>query len=304
MPTNQAYGAAPTASGPPPSNTGVTTLTYTLTEPRLDWLQVTVPGSLRSLVKGLEHGLMAEARMLPRGRYGYDRGYELRAEDRTVAQVFGDARDRQAPHVVATGSDAPALEAFLRLRDDLVPTYSRVDVAVDTDQPGAYERLTAAAVPLAKRHGMKPPTDMGPIDSPEGHTVYVGAKTSEARMRIYDKSAESPGEYPDGTVRTELQVRPGNPARKAAAAGMSATDLLGWTKWSREFYAAQFDFTGAVPPPRQARKGDLDSWAEWVATSQANRWAELVERDGPHEAMALILGLVNEHLGIDRDWYA
>ena len=67
------------AGGPPPSNTGVTTFSYTLTEPRLDWLQATVPGLLRPLVKGLEDGLMAEARMLPRGRYGYDTGYELRA---------------------------------------------------------------------------------------------------------------------------------------------------------------------------------------------------------------------------------
>ena len=42
---------------------------------------------------------------------------------------------------------------------------------------------------------------------PEGETFYLGSRASEKYGRIYDKYAEQPGAYTDGTWRWELELK-------------------------------------------------------------------------------------------------
>jgi hypothetical protein len=51
---------------------------------------------------------------------------------------------------------------------------------------------------------------------PTGSTLYIGAPTSERRLRLYDKHAEDPDAYPAGAWRYEVQAR-GGLARSLAA---------------------------------------------------------------------------------------
>lgn len=44
---------------------------------------------------------------------------------------------------------------------------------------------------------------------PTGSTLYIGAPTSARRLRLYDKHAESPLDYPPGAWRYEIQARAG-----------------------------------------------------------------------------------------------
>lgn len=44
---------------------------------------------------------------------------------------------------------------------------------------------------------------------PTGSTLYVGAPTSDRRLRLYDKHAEDPVGYPTGAWRYEVQARAG-----------------------------------------------------------------------------------------------
>src|SRR6266511_1595661 len=47
------------------------------------------------------------------------------------------------------------------------------------------------------------------LTKPTGATLYLGSPRSERRLRLYDKHAESPLDYPAGTWRYEVQARHG-----------------------------------------------------------------------------------------------
>lgn len=54
---------------------------------------------------------------------------------------------------------------------------------------------------------------------PTGSTLYIGAPTSERRLRLYDKHAEDAEHYPPGAWRYELQARAGLARSIAASLG-------------------------------------------------------------------------------------
>lgn len=54
---------------------------------------------------------------------------------------------------------------------------------------------------------------------PTGSTLYIGAPSSARRLRLYDKHAESPLDYPAGAWRYEVQARDGLARSLAASLG-------------------------------------------------------------------------------------
>jgi hypothetical protein len=52
---------------------------------------------------------------------------------------------------------------------------------------------------------------------PAGQTLYLGSRKSDVLLRLYDKSAESPEEYPPGCWRYEVQMRHGRAGLTASA---------------------------------------------------------------------------------------
>lgn len=57
---------------------------------------------------------------------------------------------------------------------------------------------------------------------PTGDTLYIGAPSSERRLRLYDKHAEQPEHYPPGAWRYEVQARHG--LAGSIAAGLADGD--------------------------------------------------------------------------------
>jgi len=139
---------------------------------------------------------------------------------------------------------------------------SRIDVAVDVPEwwNGAlfYEHLTEGLVDTqAKKHQF--------IRSNTGWTVYVGSRTSERFLRIYDKQAQTGGTGP--WTRVELECK-GEYARGVAAflhlnqlQGIPAI-IRGFADWrSRDEWTANMASpTPFFGVPKREKHADVQKW--------------------------------------------
>jgi hypothetical protein len=104
----------------------------------------------------------------------------------------------------ASGSWA---HAIARKLDRLLPVEGRSVARIDVQATLAVhdaDAIIRTTVPNRRYKGTLIQTVFG-----KGATLYVGAPSSDARLRLYNKSAES-GEYPEGGgewLRAELQLR-------------------------------------------------------------------------------------------------
>ena len=131
--------------------------------------------------------------------------YVVSAADRSGLRVM--ATEPDAPmgvHVSWSGSALREVNprAVLRLALNMGATIRRIDLAVDLhkelDQHSLYFRLTQGEAKTASKKFQR-------IQSDTGWTIYVGSRTSEKFLRIYDKQAEAQLQEP--LTRVELECK-------------------------------------------------------------------------------------------------
>jgi len=104
----------------------------------------------------------------------------------------------------------------------LATTVTRLDLAVTLLDSDIDRDWTKIALDQTSMDGR---VDSGLLKThriegtPDGRTLYIGSRSSDRYIRIYDKSAESKGLYPDRTWRWEVEY-------KRPRAGMVAARLL------------------------------------------------------------------------------
>lgn len=168
-----------------------------------DWSATTHDGR-QGIVDDLSSALGASLVLPGKGLQGWSEsvkcfdggGYEL------GSVFFGGGRDDV--HLLATGESAQwarsATVAMDRART------ARVDTRVDTLVP--FEGLEEMCWAAAESYG----TQITKMESwggkTPGRTVYLGAPSSDVRVRIYEKWRQAPGQYVEGTNRVEVQLRP------------------------------------------------------------------------------------------------
>lgn len=236
-------------SGPkstPPTNRGVS---YPLSHPsshdpgalvtwRWDWYQATI----RQPSAEVQAALLAQfggAWLDPApARLGYSEGFDLRDAEGKRAGMQAGGRNAW-PNVVGSGDDAPQIAALLR---DAFPQHevTRFDAAQDFGGPGAWDRLAALALSVADEHKVKVEHAGDWHRAVEGRTLYIGARTSGVRCRVYEKGLQlratrAPGAEDVGAdvVRVEVQVRPDGRGR-ATAAALPPVAAWGFSVWSMD----------------------------------------------------------------------
>jgi len=161
------------------------------------------------------------------------------------AVYFGGRDD---VHVVSTSAAADAARPRVtRLHNART---SRVDTRVDVGPEGpSYEDLAGILEDAAMTYSSLITHYESKQDGvSRGRTVYLGAPSSAVRIRLYEKWLESPGQYPEGTNRVEVQLRP--PSR-------SKGEVSGWEP-ARTFCASKVARDVAVAlGDKAAPKGTL-----------------------------------------------
>lgn len=189
-------------------------------------------------------------------------------------------------------------EAVERLRSGFEHRCTRVDACADFDAPRAFERLYRACRAVKRAHRIMGGKAGDWEDFPEkGRTLYLGAKTSTTRLRLYEKGKQP--EYahlarPDWT-RIEVQVRPAKEA-KTEFATLTPEEVWGASRWTR-------DVAGAVlkahvdphPAGSTYRKSEDDVAIEWMCRQYGQRLVSMANDLGGWDVLGLTLReIVNE----------
>lgn len=185
------------------------------TNGHLDWLSVTFPAGFNPVMVTPETG---DWERVGPGRYGY-RSLSVSPNG---SQMLSEGTDEQGVHVILPGealadvrqrglSERGLIEAVLRYNGKV----TRLDLALDVFQSNlsvsdfveAYEsgQITTPAKSATRTQSI----------GDTGDTFYVGSRSSERMMRIYDKNAQMRIVSVDAWLRLELETK------KAVAAAMS-----------------------------------------------------------------------------------
>lgn len=244
-------------------------------ESRFDWYEMTFEsfddGRERSALALALGGELARSK----GRNGYAECWAINRGDSTLALVYGHSARLGEVHIVTTGESCDEVVPVLRR---MWPEHriSRADSSVDFEAD--FEKLDAVAVAFAESRSL---SFRLVTNSDGGATRYLGAPSSELRVRVYKKSEqlralhpERADEVPDGIVRVELQARPGKRDIKAAVATMTADDLWGLGAWSQVFAAEMLGFEAERVPTHFRRPSDWSRALHYLG----KQYAPMVER--------------------------
>lgn len=169
---------------------------------------------------------------------------------------------------------------------------TRVDACADFDAPRAFERLYRACRTIKRAHGIMGGKAGDWDDFPEkGRTLYLGAKTSPARMRLYEKGRQS--EYahlarPDWT-RIEVQVRPAKEA-KTTFSTLSPLEVWGASAWTREVAGKVLQqHVDPHPAGTTYRLTDDETSLRWMCKQYGARLVTLANDLGGWECLGLTI---------------
>lgn len=204
---------------------------------RFDAYQATIekpPAYLRDALAERSGGEWVEARPSERSAATH----ELLIGGQVHMEMFEGGR-YEWPHLKAMGSVSDDAATLIRA---VAPVHlvARADVCEDLEAPGWFDRAFAYMVDLAKAERVKP-MRAGDWDSDhQERTFYLGATSSDVRVRLYEKGKQMRSEYPAAAdqfpldwVRVEAQVRPRHRESKRTMSLVPASEFWGCSRWSR-----------------------------------------------------------------------
>lgn len=206
------------------------------------------------------------------------------------AAVMWGGRHGELVMLEAKGEHTPAVAEALRSR--FPHRCTRVDSCADFDAPRAFERLYRSCRTVKKAHRIIGGKAGDWEDFPEkGRTLYLGARSSVARARLYEKGLQP--EYahlnrPDWT-RLELQVRPAKEA-KAEYAKLSPAEVWGASRWTRDLAAmALQNHVDPHPAGTTYRLTDRDAALNWMCRQYGPHLVSLADDLGGWAELGLTL---------------
>jgi hypothetical protein len=184
------------------------------------------------------------------------------------------------------GEDTP--EVVEGLRRAFPHRCTRVDSCADFDAPGVFEQLVEVCTQVKRRHRLRGSKAGDWEDHPEdGRTLYVGAVSSVARIRLYEKGKQVEYSHlgmPDWT-RLELQIRPAKEAKEGYAK-LDAMEVWGASAWTREL-AAEVLRNHVHPHPAGTvyRQSSLDRRTTFMCAQYGATLIELLSALGDWECV-------------------
>lgn len=263
-------------------------------ESRFDWYSATIDNADDGRVSAGLALALGGALVRGRGRNGYATCEVIERDDETLAEVYGRSARLGEVHVVTTSESCDEVVPLIRRRwpeHRVARADSSVDFAAD------FNELDGLAVSFAEGRGI---SYRLVTNSDGGATRYLGAPSSEVRLRVYKKSEQlralhpERDDVPDGIVRAELQVRPGKRAAKEAAASMSADDVWGLSQWSQRFAAELLGFEAERTATHFRRPSDWARALHFLGRQyrpMVERRAELVGAEAARAELLEALGL-------------
>lgn len=199
-----------------------------------------------------------------------------RQGDRVMIEVKGEATPK-------------AVEA---IRERFQHRCTRVDACADFDAPGAFERLLEACQGVKQGHRLKGEKQGDWEDFPElGRTLYLGARASVCRVRLYEKGKQPEYRHLERNdwTRIEVQVRPAKEA-KSQFSRLSPSDVWGASAWTRELAAKVLqEHIDPHPAGTTYRLTQRDAALEWMCKQYGAHLVDLANDLGGWDCLGLTL---------------
>lgn len=257
---------------------------------RWDWYEVTIDA--------VDDGRVPRALALAlgariskgKGRNGYAVCDVVERGDSVLALVYGHSARAGEVHVTVSGESCDEVVPLVRR---LYPDHrvSRADSSVDFEAD--FDSLDSLAVQFAQSRSLSYRIVR---DSDGGATRYLGAPSSEIRLRVYRKTEQLRALHPDiastipdGIVRAELQARPGKRAVKERVSQMSADDLWGLGQWSQLFALNILGFDAPRVPTHYRRPSDWSRAMFYLDRQYGPMIAQRIQDVGFEETRAQVL---------------
>lgn len=204
--------------------------------------------------------------------------------------MWGGAQGERVMIEVKGEATPKAVEA---LRSRFPHRCTRVDACADFDAQGAFERLLRACNTIKRDHKLKGEKQGDWDDFPElGRTLYLGARASVCRVRLYEKGKQPEYrhlERPDWT-RIEVQVRPAKEAKSAFSA-LSPVEVWGASTWTRELASKVLhEHIDPHPAGTTYRLTQRDAALEWMCKQYGAHLVDLAGDLGGWDCLGLTLG--------------
>jgi len=243
------------------------TLALPVIEARVDWITSTAHHDARG-IELLHHGQIraeqerASGSKLERWRFQQYEGFQ----SRHIRWGWGEP----GAIVVVSGEEAHSARGWLA---DLADHWSRVDYCVTVNAGDLAFDPVDQYYATVKARGK--PTHPGPKHKRfqelwGGSTYYIGERSSAYYTRVYDKHAESDGDYPKGTWRWECELKrhASEAAQKRAAANELTFDfVLNFIATEMERYQLEVPWattTRVKRDPQVKHRPDVDRTLAWL----------------------------------------
>lgn len=264
-----------------------------------DWYEVTVEESpvwLREALSSQVQGLVWEPTR-PHGGYGHAESVYSSGEE-VFKFLYGGAH--QWPHLVASGATANEVASVIR-RVTPVHLVSRADVRDDIEDGAFFDRAYPVMVEIAKARGVRVTPDGDWFtDRHLGRTLYMGAKDSAVRVRMYEKGFEQLAKHGNAArvagvsenwVRCEIQVRPTKRAAKLQLAEVPADQFWGCSRFAQDIADELLGVeVERVNIGTVYRVSDLERAEMYMLRQYAAVLRRVKEREGSWEAVGRWIG--------------
>lgn len=232
-------------------------------------------------------------------RHGYAEAVQVRDRDRVLCTVYHGGAFAW-PHAFASSDETDEFVRVVRSQWPNDHSVTRMDAALDFDEPGAFERLAAICGRLAagervdgdeRKRAAKVSTRTytSTLGDLTGSTLYLGSPQSAVQSRLYEKGVElrhkaaAMGTPRDDVsldlVRLEVQARPDGPARRRAAHA-TPYQVFGYAEWSKELLrrvlAADVDRVHI----RERRLSDHERAMRWMVKQYRDHLVHAAELAG------------------------
>ena len=158
---------------------------------------------------------------------------------------------------------------------------------------GLFEKLTDSLIEHGRRNRVKVSTvgDWLTDKSLDGRTLYLGAPTSSASIRLYEKGKQIanqiftkngyvvPEDFPLDWVRLELQLRP-KKQQKIKAASDDLANFWGYANWTKEVADDVFSLDVPRVKADEWKQTDDERVMMWLAKQYGNFFSRLLDKKG------------------------
>lgn len=228
---------------------------------KFDWYQTTIEDDPRGVIDTLAklgHEVRANDGIAK--AYRYQQGFQVHHNQRGIVATILMGGNGKNPHAWASSDEAPAFADLVRNEWHGRHLVTRLDVAEDFIEQGAYDRLRKVCRKVAKGHRLKFRQQADELNPMAGRTQYIGSNKSDYLGRLYEKGFEVLGKIPaiasgqfkpedissienESTgqlvnpadwTRLELQARPKQDEARRLAAVATPEQIWTFTDWTQD----------------------------------------------------------------------